>query len=120
MSRSANPNVVFIGTTSLFSRHAIAGLAREFTYQHHDAMAQRPAASEGESCLSRTFRTWMLKLAYNLIGGWREESIGGAPGDAIGHAYPASGNAGQFGSTAGQAGQYGGNTGYAAHPAVQV
>jgi hypothetical protein len=62
----------------------------------------------------------MLRLAYNLTGGWREESIGGAPGDAIGHAYPAGGNAGQFGSTAGQAGQYGGNAGYAAHPAVQV
>jgi hypothetical protein len=62
----------------------------------------------------------MLRLAYNLTGGWREESIGGAPGDAIGHAYPAGGNVGQFGSTAGNAGQYGGNTGYTAHPAVQV
>lgn len=51
MSRSANPDVVYIGTTSLFSRRAIAGLARKFTYQYHDAMAQRPAASEGELCL---------------------------------------------------------------------
>lgn len=36
------------GTTSLFARHAVAGIARKFTYNHRDALAMRPAASEGE------------------------------------------------------------------------